>query len=34
MIYAGVSSFFGFGLEDGDVPTLWAVLKSLSGSVG
>ena len=26
MIYAGVPSFFGLGLEDGHVPTFWLLL--------
>ena len=26
IIYAGIPSFFGLGLEDGHVPTLWLLL--------
>ena len=28
MIYAGVASVFGLGLEDGHVPTVWLVLHA------
>ena len=33
MIYAGFSSFFGLGLEDGHVPTFWLFRVSIFGIV-